>query len=60
MQKQVLDLRFRLLGQLGDIATRVDEILGEDELNIHQMADLLRYAQTYECLSAAYSNIVRE
>lgn len=60
MQKQVFDLRFRLLSQLGDIATRVDEILGEDELNIHQMADLLRYAQTYECLSSAYSNIIRE
>lgn len=60
VENETIDLRFRLLKQLGDISTRVDEILCEDELDIHQMADLLRYAQTYESLSVAYSNITRE
>ncbi|PWT35136.1 hypothetical protein DKZ29_06245 [Limosilactobacillus reuteri] len=60
MQEDFINLRFGLLEQLKNISTRVDKILNEDELNIHQMADLLRYAQTYESLSNAYSNIAQD
>lgn len=55
--RTIIELRFRLLKQMENISTQVDNILEDKDLNIHQMADLLRYAQTFECLSGSYSNL---
>lgn len=50
-----VELRFRLLEQMNNVSLRIDNILDNTNLDIHQMADLYRYAQTFESLSGAYS-----
>ncbi|MCC4466856.1 hypothetical protein [Limosilactobacillus reuteri] len=57
MEKEILELRFRFLKQMEIISGKIDDILDHEQLDIHEMADLLRYAQTLNSLSDARSKV---